>query len=63
MKKQQKKIKASKFDQAFEKGTVLKYLDLKTIALKAGLKDARQGKLVKAEEDFSKSWLKDLTKK
>ena len=30
MKKQEKKIKSSEFDQAFEKGNVIKHLDLKT---------------------------------
>ena len=31
MKKQQKKIKASEFDQAFEKGSIEKHLDFKTV--------------------------------
>ena len=30
MKKQKKKIKASEFDRAFEKGSIVRYLDLKT---------------------------------
>lgn len=31
MKKREKKIKASEFDQAFEKGSVIEHLDLKSI--------------------------------